>query len=162
MEENSTLNNFIASLKWSEHTKVKELKHIWAVWVLSPLKAAGMKTDFHRHGAAGIEMTAFNGDPCSSRQRPSRGVDTSKIWRLTEDKQVKNDSLSLSWLSNPVRNPCTNLWHSWIWNYQHVPQRWKLWLMWLCSQGECSPSHTPPPGPPALGNQLHHSTDTQS
>lgn len=55
------------------------------LWIHLPFEAAVVKSHLHGHCAACIEMTAFNGDPCSSRQWPSGWVDTGKVRRLRRD-----------------------------------------------------------------------------
>lgn len=107
-------------------------------------------------------MTAFNGDPCSSRQRPSGWMDTGKVRRLrrdtAEDKRINHGC----WTS-PASNIelkaskmlCLTI-------HTYLPQRWRPWWRLLCSPDECSPLHTLLPAPPAPCNPWHHSADTQS
>lgn len=49
---------------------------------LLPFKAAGVQSDLHEHGAAGVQVTALDGDPGSSGQRPGGGLDAGEIRRL--------------------------------------------------------------------------------
>lgn len=41
-----------------------------------------MKSDLHEHGAAGVQVASFDGDPRSSGQRPGGGLDAAEIRRL--------------------------------------------------------------------------------
>lgn len=47
-----------------------------------PFKAAGVQSDLHEHGAAGVQVTPLDGDPGSSGQGPGGGLDAGEIWRL--------------------------------------------------------------------------------
>lgn len=86
-------------------------------------------------------------------------------WSMeTKEGHTGRGLVSQSWLLQMSRNVKSSikLYLSCILNHRSLPQRWRLWLRLLCSQGECSPSHTPPPEPLAPCNPLRHSADTQS
>lgn len=81
------------------------------IWVHSPLEATWVKSYLHGYSTACIEMTAFNSDPCSSRQRPSGRMDTGKVRRLrrhicAEDRQISNGYWPSPELSNTVLKHC--------------------------------------------------------
>lgn len=63
-----------------------------------------MKSDFHGHVAARIQVAAFNGDASSSGQRPGVGVDTGKIWRLLENRQRTGCQERLSETTMSIKN----------------------------------------------------------
>lgn len=132
----------------------------WNLYV--PLKSAGMKSYLYSHGTACIQMAAFNGDPGSSRQWASGGMDSGEVRRLKRDTQVEGKG---SIMGSSLQKAALNTSKSFVLGVlrlQSLPQKWRPWLRLLCSQDEYSPSHTPQPEPPAPCNPLRHSADTQS
>lgn len=54
----------------------------------SPLKATGVQSDLHQHGAACVQVAALDGYPGAARQRPGGRVDPVEVGRLWRDTET--------------------------------------------------------------------------